>query len=189
MEAFGQLYGGGNGRVATLPFDNHAPPQAEFAAITAGFEQISGKLDAVVYFGHGEPLGMVSSDIYHWDIQKFAQLIKRKSVHGVRIVLFACNCGKFDYPGGSFAAKLAMALSDIDAVVFGHYDVGHTVTNPNIYRYSGGGRAVAVAPTGKLKAFDRLLKAESIDQKPKGNTAFWARMPFMTPDEVRAEVG
>jgi hypothetical protein len=188
MEAFRQLYGGGRGRVATLPFDNHACPEAEFAAISAGFEQIPGKLDAIVYFGHGEPFGMVSSDIYNQDIQKFAQLIKRKSVHGVRVVLFACSCGKFDYPGGSFAAKLATALSDIEAVVFGHDNVGHTVTNANIYRYTGGSRGVAVAPTGKFKAFDRMLKAESIDLKPRGNNAFWARMPFMTPDEVRAEV-
>jgi glyoxylase-like metal-dependent hydrolase (beta-lactamase superfamily II) len=188
MEAFRQLYGGGHGRVATLPFDNHASPASEFAAISAGFEQIPGKLDAVIYFGHGEPFGMVSSDIYDQDIQKFAQLIKRKCVHGVRVVLYACNCGRVDHPGGSFAAKLATALSDIEAVVFGHDDVGHTVTNAHIYRYSGGGRGVAVAPTGKLIAFDRMLKAESLDQKPKGNNAFWARMPFMTPAEVRAEV-
>jgi hypothetical protein len=188
MEAFGRLYGGGHGRVATLPFDNHASADTEFAMIAAAIDQIPGDLDAIVYFGHGEPFGMVSSDIYDKDIQKFAQLIKRKSTHGVRVVLYACSCGKFNYPGGSFAAKLAVALRDIDAVVFGHDNVGHTVTNANIYRYSGGGLGVPVAPTGKFTAFDRMLKAESIDQKPKGNTAFWARIPFMTQDEIRAEV-
>jgi hypothetical protein len=188
MEAFRRLYGGGHGRVSTLPFDNHATPDSEFATISAGFDQIPGKLDAIVYFGHGEPFGMVSSDIYTKDIQKLAQLIKRKSVHGVRVVLYACSCGKFNYPGGSFAARLAVALQDIEAVVFGHDNVGHTVTNANIYRYSGGGLGVAVAPTGKFTAFDRMLKAESIDQRPKDNNAFWARIPFMTPDEIRAEV-
>jgi len=188
MEAFRRLYGGGHGRVITLPFDNHATADSEFGAISAGFEQIPGKLDAIVYFGHGEPFGMVSSDIYTKDIQKFAELIKRKSVHGVRVVLFACSCGKFNYPGGSFASKLAVALRDVEAVVFGHDNVGHTVTNANLYRYSGDGRGVAVAPTGKFQAFDRMLKAESIDQKPRDNNAFWARIPFMTPDEIRAEV-
>jgi hypothetical protein len=188
MEAFRRLYGSGRGHVSTLPFDNHASPDSEFATISAGLEQIPGKLDAIVYFGHGEPFGMVSSDIYNKDIQKFAQLIKRKSVHGVRVVLFACGCGKFNYPGGSFAARLAVALRDIEAVVFGHDNVGHTVTNANLYRYSGDGLGIAVAPPGKFTAFDRMLKAESLDQKPKGNSAFWARIPFMTPDEIRAEV-
>jgi hypothetical protein len=188
MEAFQRLYGGGHGRVATLPFDNHANAPTEFGAITAALEQTPGKLDAIVYFGHGEPFGMVSSDIYVWDIQKFAQLIMRKSVRGVRVVLYACSCGRIDYPGGSFAAKLAVALREIDATVFGHHNVGHTTTNANVYRFSGDGRPVAVSPIGKFKAFDHMLKAESIDQKPRQNTAFWARMPFMTPDEVRAEV-
>ena len=188
MEAFQRLYGGGHGRVSTLPFDNHANAPTEFGAITAAFEQVPGKLDAVVYFGHGEPFGMVSPDIYVWDIQKFAQLIMRKSVHGVKVVLYACNCGMIDYPGGCFASKLAVALRDIEATVFGHYNVGHTTTNAHIYRYSGDGRGVWVPPTGKFRAFDRMLKAESIDQKPRGNTALWARYPFMTPEEIRAEV-
>src|SRR6185312_17326187 len=47
MEAFRRLYGGGHGRVATLPFDNHANADAEFASISAAFDQIPGKLDAV----------------------------------------------------------------------------------------------------------------------------------------------
>jgi hypothetical protein len=188
MEAFKHLYGGGRGNVATLPFDNHAAATTGFGAISAAFEQIPGKLDAIVYFGHGEPYGMVSSEIYLKDVQKFAQLIRRKSAHGVRIVLFACSCGKFDYPGGSFAAKLAVALRDIEAVVFGHHNVGHATTNANIYRYSGDGRGTAVAPTGKFTAFDRMLKAESLDQNPRRNNAFWARFPFMTSDEIRAEV-
>jgi hypothetical protein len=188
MEAFRHLYGGGHGRVSTLPFDNHATAASEFATISAALDQIPGKLDAIVYFGHGEPFGMVSSDIYAKDIEKFAQLIKRKCVHGARVVLYACSCGKFNYPGGSFAARLAVALREIEAVVFGHDNVGHTVTNANIYRYTGRGLGAAVAPTGKFTAFDRMLKAESLDQKPKGNNAFWARIPFMTPDEIRAEV-
>src|ERR1700722_5889925 len=82
MEAFQRLYGGGYGRVSALPFDNHANAESEFGAISAALEQSPGKLDAIVYLGHGEPYGMVSSDIYAKDIQKFAHLIRRKSVHG-----------------------------------------------------------------------------------------------------------
>jgi len=188
MEAFKHLYGSGYGRVSTLPFDNHASAATGFAALSAALEQAPGKLDAIVYFGHGEPYGMVSSEIYFKDLQKFAHLIRRKSAHGVKVVLYACSCGKVDYPGGSFASRLAVALRDIEAVVFGHHNVGHTTTNANIYRYCGDGRGVAVAPTGKFTAFDRMLKVESIDQNPRRNTAFWARFPFMTPDEIRAEV-
>ena len=131
---------------------------------------------------------MVSSEIYGKDIQKFAHLIRRKCVHGVTVVLYACSCGKIDYPGGSFAAKLAVALRDMGATVFGHHNVGHTTTNANLYRYSSDGRGVLVAPIGKFTAFNRMMKAESIDEKPRGNTALWARVPFMTPDEIRAEV-
>jgi hypothetical protein len=188
MEAFRHLYGGSQGRVATLPFDNHTGASSEFGAISAALEQAPGKLDAIVYFGHGEPYGMVSSEIYTKDIQKFAQLVRRKSAHGVKVVLYACSCGKIDYPGGSFASRLAVALRDIGATVFGHHNVGHTTTNANLYRYSGDGRAAAVAPLGKFTAFNRMMKAESLDEKPRGNTALWARVPFMTPDEIRAEV-
>src|SRR5258708_5661594 len=35
MEAFARLYGGGHGRAATLPFDNHANAPTEFGAISA----------------------------------------------------------------------------------------------------------------------------------------------------------
>jgi hypothetical protein len=188
MEAFGRLYGGGNGRVAQLPFDNHASAASGFGAISAAMDQTPGKLDAIVYLGHGEPYGMVSSEIYGKDIQKFAHLVRRKCVHGVTVVLYACSCGKIDYPGGSFASKLAVALGDIGATVFGHHNVGHTTTNANLYRYSSDGRGVLVAPIGKFTAFNRMMKAESIDEKPRGNTALWARVPFMTPDEIRAEV-
>jgi hypothetical protein len=145
-------------------------------------------LDTVVYFGHGEPYGLVSADIYGPDLRRFAELIKVRSVRGVRVLLYACSSGKFDYPGGSFAARLAQALSDVGGVVFGHDNVGHTCTNANLYRYSGFGPGVLVPPPGKFAAFDKLLKAECLDKKPK-STEFWARAPFMTPDEIGAEVG
>ena len=48
--------------------------------------------------------------------------------------------------------------------------------------------AVLVAPPAKFHAFDKLLKTESIDKKPRGNNAFWARYPFMTDAEIDAEV-
>jgi hypothetical protein len=189
MEAFRRLYSAGDGTVITLPFDNRAKPATEFEKISHGMNTAPSQLDAVVYFGHGMPYGMVSPDIYEKDIPKFADLIKRNSAQGVKVVLYACNCGKVNQPGGSFAAKLAAALSDLKAEVFGHDNVGHTTTNANIYRYSGGGPAVPLAPPGKFSAFNRILKAESLDQKPRGNTAFWARIPFMTSDEIAAEVG
>jgi hypothetical protein len=187
MEAFRRLYWP-LARVTTLPFDNTASAAARFAAITAAFHQASGKLDTVVYLGHGEPYGLVSAHIYFEELRKFAELIKATCVHGVRVLLYACSSGKVDYPGGSFAARLAQALDDIGGVVFGHDNVGHTCTNANLYRYSGFARARLVAPPGKFAAFDRLLKAECLDKKPK-STEFWARTPFMTSEEIGAEVG
>jgi hypothetical protein len=106
----------------------------------------------------------------------------------VKVVLYACSCGRRSATGGSFASRLANELADMQAEVYGHDNDGHTTTNPNIYRYCGSRPGVPLAPPGMHHAFDVLLKAESIDRKPKGNTAFWARMPFMTDEEIADEV-
>jgi hypothetical protein len=191
MEEFRKLYSA-TGTVTTLTFNNHASAKNELKAIadeiSHALNVAQNRLDAVVYFGHGWPTGMVSADIYTQNIPDFAQLIRANCARGVTIVLYACLCGQVNAKGGCFASRLANELSDIDAVVFAHDNAGHTATNPNVYRYSGNKPGVPVAPAGMFHSFDVLLKAESIDKKPKGNTAFWARMPFMTDDEIAAEV-
>ena len=147
------------------------------------------QLDALVYFGHGWPTGLVSADIYTDKLTAFAKLIRANCVPGATVVLYACLCGKRDTQGGCFAARLAGELTDMQVTVYAHETAGHTTTNPYVYRFTGNKPGVAVAPAGKLKAFNKLLKAESIDAKPRSNTAFWARMPFMTDQEISSEVG
>jgi len=188
MTAFKKLYSG-DGSVNTLMFDNHATAANELQVISHGFAACPSQLDTVVYFGHGVPQGLVSADIYRKDIPKFAKLIRDNCGQGVKILLYACSSGHVGYPGGCFASNLASELSDMKAVVFGHHDVGHTTTNPHLYRYEGSMPGVLVAPPGKTKEFNHLIKAESLDNKPKGNSAFWARAPFMTEAELKAEVG
>lgn len=191
MEAFRKLYSAG-GAVAALKFNNHAAPKSEFKAILTeidhAFNVSKSQLDAVVYFGHGWPTGMVSADIYDPSIPDFAKLIRLNCARGVKIVLYACLCGQVSAKGGCFAARLAAELSDMEAVVYAHDNAGHTTTNPNIYRYTGNKPGVAVAPAGMFHSFNVLLKTECLDKKPKGNSAFWARVPFMTDDEIAAEV-
>ena len=192
MDAYAKLYGTA-GKVATLKFNNHAPASDEFNAILTQIQHAvtaaDAQLDAFIYFGHGWPTGLVSADIYTNRLSELAKLIRANCVPGVTIVLYACLCGKRDTQGGCFAARLALELSDMQATVFAHETAGHTTTNPYVYRFSGNKPPEAVAPSGMFQSFYKLLKAECIDTKPRGNSAFWARMPFMTDDEIRAEVG
>jgi hypothetical protein len=191
MEAFEKLYSK-NGTVATLKFDNHATAKSEFNALMTDIQHAvmvaRSQLDALVYFGHGWPTGMVSADIYNNAIPTFADLIRKNCAHSVKVILYACLCGAKNAPGGSFAARLANELTDVQAEVYAHDNAGHTTTNPNVYRFFGIRPAVLVAPPAKFHAFDKLLKTESIDKKPRGNNAFWARYPFMTDAEIDAEV-
>jgi hypothetical protein len=130
----------------------------------------------------------VSADIYTNRLSEFANLIRANCVSGVTVILYACLCGKRDTKGGCFAALLANELNDMQATVIAHETAGHTTTNPYVYRFVSNRPPVAIAPPGQLRAFTKLLKAESIDAKPRGNNAFWARMPFMTDDEIKDEV-
>lgn len=191
MAAYEKLYSK-TGTVTTLKFNNHAHASDEFDAIMGQINHAvsvaDAQLDAVVYFGHGWPTGLVSADIYTGKLVDFANLIRANCVPGVTIVLYACLCGQRNTHGGCFAARLANELTDMQATVYAHENAGHTTTNPYVYRFSGNQPPVAVAPPGKLRAFTKLLKTESIDAKPRGNTAFWARMPFMTDDEIDSEV-
>src|SRR5262245_20546646 len=95
---------------------------------------IKAQLDAMVYFGHGSPRGLISADIYNGSIPAFAHQVRRNCAPGAKI-LYACDCARRNAPGGSFAARLAHELSDIRAEVYGHDDRGHITTNPNLYRY------------------------------------------------------
>ena len=103
----------------------------------------------------------------------------------MKVVLYACSCGS-RLPGGSFASPLAVALRDIEAVVFGHHNVGHTTTNANIYRYCGDGRGVAVAPTGKFTAFYRYAdRADPAMRTPVGIPPSDLLFSVQTPDEMK----
>jgi hypothetical protein len=191
MEAYKKIYSG-KGRVATLKFDNHAAASSEFSTIRKQIEHAvnvaDSQLDAIVYFGHGWPTGLVSADIYNDHLDSFADLIRRNAVQGVKVILYACLCGNLKAKGGSFAARLASQLSDLNAEVYAHDNAGHTTTNPNMYRFVGVRPPEPVAPKGYFQSFDKMLKAESIDRNPRHNSAFWARMPFMDAGEIAAEV-
>ncbi len=189
MNAFKKLYSQDGGEVATLKFDNHGTAEHIFKQVVQGIWYGPTGLDAVAYFGHGGPNSLASAHIGAKAMPEFAAAVRANCKPGVIIALYACSCGRVSQPGGCFASKLAAELIDMQAVVFGHNDPGHTTTNPHLYRYEGSKPGMAVAPPGMEKAFNRLLKAESIDKKPKGNTAFWARVPFMTETEIRAELG
>ncbi len=187
MKAFYDFYIS-TGLVSTFAFNNHASAAGELHDIAHAMSAAPSGLDAVVYFGHGWPTGLISADVYTPDIPKLAKLIRGNCSPGVKIVLYACLCGDMSAKGGCFAANLAAELSDMQAEVFGHSKAGHCATNPYIYRFVGSQPGVPLAPAGMFHKFDTLLKAECLDTKPRHNNAFWARIPFMRDDEIAAEV-
>ena len=129
-------------------------------AVTAAQSQ----LDALVYFGHGWPSGMASADIYNRSIPAFADLIRKKCAMGVKVTRSACLRGAMSAPGGRFAARLARELVDVQAEALAIENAGHTTANPNVFRFVGVKPPMSIAPAGRFTAFDRMLKAETIDK-------------------------
>ena len=180
MYRFKELYSQGGGQVTTMEFNNQAKPAERYSAISHALTCAPSGLDAVAYFGHGFPHGMASAHIYDANIDAFARLLESKCNPGVKIILYACSCGRRGEINGCFAAKLANRLSGLGAQVFGHDVAGHAATSYTVFRYPGG---VQVAPPGTYGgngAFKRALK--------KHGSTLWARFPFMTAAELAAEV-
>jgi hypothetical protein len=157
-----------------LLFNNHASPdRAVFDQILHGLAISPYQLDAIAYFGHGTPNLMVSARIGQGFFDEFVTSLRSNAGMGVNIMLYACSCGA---PGG-FAAKLADALSDLDATVYSHASVGHAFRNPMVRKFPGGTR---VCPDGMVTAWLRAFADQKND--------LWIRFPFMSDDEIRAEL-
>jgi len=171
LDAWRHIFGGHGGRVATLKFDNHARPPRRRREILAAMGAVTGALDAIAYFGHGSPNAMSSASIGRQDIPELAAAVRAKSQRGVVIALYACDCGRAD----GFAQILQESLADIGAVVFAHPVFGDSVSNPAVVRFPGGER---VHPHGRFSEWSGRLRTSNL----------WARFPFMTAEEIVADL-
>jgi hypothetical protein len=207
MNAFASIYSG----VTTKIIYNHknkldtsksqAPAAVAHEAVTAqfwhAFDAAPDGLDAVVYFGHGWPSALLSIEIGPRSLPMLANKIRSKCNAGVTVVLYSCLTGDWKSPHcfelngrkACFASHLAQALSDQEAVVIAHSTAGHATTNAHVHRFWGTRREPMV-PIGLVKQLHDRLVSDSFENghNKKSVTNLWARLPFMTPADVQAEI-
>ena len=142
-------------------------------------------LDVIAYFGHGIQNGLPSAHLYLDDVQALASAISSTSKQEVRVVLYACSAGTLPT---SFGSRLASALNTTDSAVFGHQTVGHSFANPyvTIFDTCHVGRYVVEPGSPNWKTWAREIRAGNEHTMSK---TLWARFPFMSEDEIRAELG
>jgi hypothetical protein len=162
------------GQATKLLFNNHAPERQVFDQILHALRGAPAQLDTVVYFGHGIKDLMVSAKIGPGFLAEFVRALWAACGFGPRIVLYACSCGAKD----GIASKIADGLSDKLAIVYGHSVPGHAYMNAMAYWYPSGLQAW---PWGSYTAWFAKINDPTND--------LWMRFPFLTEDELRAEVG
>jgi hypothetical protein len=163
------------------------------------FDAAPDGLDAVVYFGHGWPSALLSIEVGPKSLPILANKIRSKCNVGVTVVLYACLAGDWKSPhcfelngrNACFASHLAQALSGQEAVVIAHSTAGHATTNAHVHRFWGS-RHEPMVPGGMVGLLHQRLLTDTFENghKKKGGTVtnLWARLPFMTPAEVQAEI-
>jgi hypothetical protein len=161
-------------------FDNSLTYPKRRKQILDAIDAVSGDLDVFAYFGHGWKTSLPSGGFRMDDIPDLASALGKKAAEGIVVILYACWAGV----GGGPAEGLFNGLSGKGAVVYGHTSRKHTFANPDTVVFGD-----AEIEDGKLVigTGDPLWKNWSkdiIDQK----NDLWARFPFMTHDELEAEL-
>jgi hypothetical protein len=165
-----------------VPIDNATEGDYRGRA-AATFEALDeaedGTLDAIAFFGHGQPTFLPSFGLFTGDIGRLGDRIKAKCKARSAILLYACSAGAF----GGFAEKLAAAVNSGGSttkdcrVVYGHLVDGHAYQGA-YYTYFPGRRYV-VSPTVPLFG---------VWQKKIMGSDLWARFPFMSDDDLSEEL-
>ncbi|MBL8230541.1 MAG: hypothetical protein JNL98_18770 [Bryobacterales bacterium] len=135
-------------------------------------------LDYFAYSGHGNGPELPSAGlkINTKRYEEFVECLRSMLRPDARVIFYACSTG---LPGG-MAPDLSKRLPGI--TVYGHNCAGHGMTNPEKVRCVGGQREVFQTIMGpeQFSRWSRLIKMPSED--------IWLRYPWMTIDEIRAEV-
>lgn len=163
-------------------FDNSGEEKGQYAGVRQRVLKAAGEggsgtaWDTVAIFCHGGSNALWSAGLIGDDgVTALADVIRPRAKAGIVIILYACNAGS---PGG-FASMLAGKLAGLNAVVYGHTSARHTYANPDTTVYPGGNWVV---PRSSL--LWKNWNADILDQ----SNDLWARFPFMTADELAAEL-
>jgi hypothetical protein len=168
-------------RVHSVPtppvfFNNQGSPAEVAGRVRKHLEEAPPGWDVFVYFGHGDNTCLPSAHFYgRYGAKVLADAIRARANPGVTVLLYACNTGV----KGGFAEWLSEGLEGLDATVFAHTPPpAHTFTCPHVVRYPGGDMVIG--------RHDPLWR-DWVNDLSETND-LWARFPFMTEDELRAEL-
>lgn len=136
----------------------------------------ASELDFFAYVGHGEGSGLPSAGITRSHIAALVKEIKRLVRADGTVIFYACQTGSKD----GLAQKLSGLLPAM--TVWGHRKSGPASTNPYKKKYIGGVEQPFRDSWGEA---DQL----KWDTYMRASADFYARYPFMTMDQMIAEVG
>jgi hypothetical protein len=159
--------------VTTVLFNNHASGEQRRNEILHNLAIAPAQIDTIAYFGHGTGDWLASAAIGSSALSDFIASLRGNCGFTPTIVLYACSCGA---PNG-IASKIADGLSDVLGKVYGHATAGHAFRNPTVRAFPGGTR---VAPADNIRGWVEAFN------DPKND--LWIRFPFMTDDEIAAEL-
>jgi hypothetical protein len=136
----------------------------------------ASELDFFAYVGHGEGSALPSAGVTRSHIAALAKEIKRLVRADGTVIFYACQTGSKD----GLAQKLSGLLPSM--TVWGHRKSGPASTNPYKKKYVGGVEQPFRDSWGEA---DQL----KWDTYMRASADFYARYPFMTLDQLIAEVG
>ncbi len=136
----------------------------------------ASELDFFAYCGHGNASGLPSAGVDRTHVAALAKEIKRLLRADGTVIFYACQTGSKD----GLAQKLSGLLPSM--TVWGHRKSGPASTNPYKKKYVGG---------VEQPFRDSWGEADQVtwDAYMRASADFYARYPFMTLDQISAEVG
>lgn len=138
-------------------------------------EVTEGSLDFFAYAGHGGTQSLPSAQVRKQDMSKLADEIRRLVKSDGTVIFYACSTGA---PGG-FASSLSKLLPEM--TVWGHTDAGQASRNADKIRFQNG---TSQDIRDLLSAAARAKFASYL----RASEDFYARLPFMTVEDMEAEL-
>lgn len=187
-----------HGLDAPVRVDNHAALAHRFVPTLDTISALTKPIDTFAYFGHGWRTGCALG-VSLANLDTFCRVLSQHSAPALTVCLYACSTGeaddeaggrtpdRTDVPGagdGSLADRMRDLLCGhgVKATVYAHAEVGHAFRCKFVRRFgpetTDGGSYVVAPDAPEWHAW-----CHAID-----TTDLWARFPFMTRDELLAEL-
>lgn len=180
---------------------NPKMPSVNRVALVLMMLKANTPLDRLAFFCHGWRTG-IQAGLSCGDAQgravmvSFAEALVTASTPELKVALYACSTGSSNGPpgdggDGGFADLLRddlCAAGRPDVTVFAHTTAGHTTRNSAVRFFAGkgdplggyGGDDVVARRTAEFNKLAARLRSVPDD--------FRWRLPYMTPDEIHAEL-